>query len=147
MPTPGVSGQAAATPGEAPQSDDYLKDVQKGVQTLLSTREFVYYSYYSRIKQQISQYWEPNVREKVKIVYMQGRTIASAHDRVTQLLIVLDKQGNLIRVEVLGRSGVSDLDDAAVEAFRSAAPFPNPPKGMVEKDGLIKIRWDFILEA
>jgi protein TonB len=40
-----------------------------------------------------------------------------------------------------------DLDSAAVEAFRQAAPFPNPPKGMVEADGTIKIRWDFVLEA
>jgi TonB family protein len=146
-PTPGTSPQQAAEPGTAPATDDHLKDVQKGIQTLLSTREFVYYSYYSRIKQQISQYWEPNVREKVKIVYRQGRSIASAHDRVTQLLIVLDAQGNLIRVDVLSASGVHDLDDAAVEAFRSAAPFPNPPKGMVESDGTIKIRWDFILES
>jgi TonB family protein len=146
-PMQGMAAQAASTPGEATKTDDYLKDVQKGLQTMLSTREFVYYSYYQRIKEQISQYWEPGVREKVKIIYRQGRNIASAHDRVTQLLIVLDKNGVLLRIEVVSQSGVHDLDDAAVEAFRSAAPFPNPPKGMVESDGTIKIRWDFILEA
>ena len=48
---------------------------------------------------------------------------------------------------MLTQSGVIDLDSAAVEAFREAAPFPNPPKGMVEGDGTIKIRWDFVLEA
>jgi protein TonB len=48
---------------------------------------------------------------------------------------------------VVGPSGLTDLDDAAVEAFRAAAPFPNPPNGIVEGDGLIRIRWDFILEA
>lgn len=143
----GDNAQAAQNPGEATKSDDYLKDVSKGLQTMLTTREFVYYSYYARIKEQISQYWEPNVREKVKIIYRQGRNIASAQDRVTQLMIVLDNQGQLLRVEVITQSGVHDLDDAAVESFRSAAPFPNPPKGMVEADGTIKIRWDFILEA
>lgn len=146
-PTRGQAQQPNAVPGEEAQTDDYLKDVKKGIQTMLTTREFVYYSYYSRIKEQISQYWEPNVREKVKIVYRQGRTIASGHDRVTQLMIILDGSGQLIKIEVLGASGVNDLDDAAIEAFRSAAPFPNPPKGMVESDGTIKIRWDFILEA
>jgi TonB family protein len=146
-PQVGKSGQMAQKAGDPTQSDDYLRDVQKGLQTMLSTREFVYYSYYSRIKEQISQYWEPNVREKVKIVYRQGRSIASSHDRVTQLMITLDSRGQLLRVEVITASGVHDLDDAAVEAFRSAAPFPNPPKGMVESDGTIKIRWDFILEA
>jgi protein TonB len=146
-PSPGPPEQVVRAPGQSTQTDDYLKDVKNGLQTMLSTREFVYYSYYSRIKEQISQYWEPNVREKVKIVYRQGRNIASAHDRVTQLMITLDKNGGLIKVEVITASGVHDLDDAAIEAFRSAAPFPNPPKGIVEHDGTIKIRWDFILEA
>lgn len=146
-PSPQMAEQQAPRPGEEARTDDYLKDVNKGLQTILTTREFVYYSYYTRIKEKIGQYWEPSVREKVKIIYRQGRTIASAHDRVTQLLIVLDHQGNLIRVEVLGHSGVLDLDEAAVGAFQSAAPFPNPPKGMVEHDGTIKIRWDFILES
>lgn len=134
-------------PGEASASDDYLKDVKTGMQTLLSTREFVYFSYYQRIKDQIRQYWEPGVREKVKIIYRQGRTIASQKDRMTQLMITLDAQGGLVKIDVLSSSGVQQLDDAAVEAFKAAAPFPNPPGGMVESDGTIKIRWDFILEA
>ena len=40
-----------------------------------------------------------------------------------------------------------ELDDAAVEAFRQAAPFPNPPKGLIETDGTIKIRWNFVVES
>ncbi len=133
--------------GDPSQNDDYLKDVQSGLQTLLSTREFIYYSYYNRIKESLRQHWEPNVREKVKIIYRKGRNIASAKDRVTQVLVVLNNQGELIRVEVIGHSGVESLDAAAIEAFTNAAPFPNPPKGMIEKDGTIKIRWDFVLEA
>jgi TonB family protein len=137
----------STTPGEASQTDDYLKDVQTGMQTLLSTREFVYFSYYQRIKDQIRQYWEPGVREKVKIIYRQGRSIASSKDRMTQVLVTLDSSGALIKVEILNSSGVQQLDDAAAEAFKAAAPFPNPPAGMVESDGTIKIRWDFILES
>jgi len=34
------------------------------------------------------------------------------------VLITLDAHGDLERVEVLGQSGVQDLDEAAVEAFR-----------------------------
>jgi TonB family protein len=145
--TPGPRAPEREKNGDPSQSDDYLKDVNKGMQTLLSTREFVYYSYYSRIKDAIRQHWEPNVREKVKIIYRQGRTIASSKDRVTQVLVTLNSQGELLNVEVLSQSGVDQLDAAALEAFRAASPFPNPPKGMVESDGTIKIRWDFVLEA
>lgn len=145
--TPGPKAKVNDDQGDPSATDDYIKDVETGLQTLLSTREFVYYSYYSRIKEALRQHWEPNVREKVKIIYRKGRSIASAKDRVTQVLVVLNAAGDLIRVEVITRSGVEALDAAAVEAFREAAPFPNPPRGMVEKDGTIKIRWDFVLEA
>lgn len=145
--TPNAKDVAEGKSGDPSQSDDYIKDVDKGMQTLLSTREFVYYSYYQRIKEALRQYWEPTVKQKVKIMYRKGRQLASAQDRVTQILITLTAQGELERVEVIGQSGVTDIDDAAIEAFKQAAPFPNPPKGIVEKDGRIRIRWDFILEA
>lgn len=145
--TPNAIQENVKDPGKPSQTDDYIKDVDVGMQTLLSTREFIYYSYYQRIKESLRQHWEPTVREKVKIMFRKGRNLASAKDRITQVLITLDARGDLERVEVLGQSGVQDLDEAAVEAFRKSAPFPNPPKGIVESDGRIRIRWDFILEA
>jgi TonB family protein len=133
--------------GPVSQTNDFIKDTNPSLETLLSTREFVYYTYYQRIRAQIRQFWEPSIREKVKRIFATGRTIASEHDHITRVIIILDKNGNLMRVQVIGESGLKDLDDAAVEAFRAAEPFPNPPKGIVDKDGTIKINWDFVLEA
>jgi len=129
------------------RSADYLKDVNKGLQTQLSTREFLYYSYFKRVRGQIQQYWEPAIKDKMEKIMSRGRTIASAQDRVTKLLIVLNKSGVLVGIKILSESGIQDLDDTAIEAFKAAAPFPNPPSGLVEKDGTIKIRWDFVLQA
>lgn len=129
------------------QTSDYLKDVEKGAETLLSTREFVYYSFYARIRRQLNQHWGGKVREKMTKIIKEGRTIASTDDKVTRLMITLNRKGQLVKVQVLNDSGIRDLDDAAIEAFQEAAPFPNPPEGIVERDGTIKIRWDFILEA
>lgn len=139
--------EAAQKGGDVSQSSDYLKNVDQGIETLLNTREFKYYTYYNRIRKQLSQYWEPKVKEKVTTMFQQGRKIASAQDRTTKLLIVLDSTGTLVNVQVLSDSGVRDLDDAAIESFRAAAPFPNPPKGIIETDGTVKIRWDFVLET
>jgi protein TonB len=140
--------QTDAGSGQAPsQTNDFLKDTPPSLETVLNTREFIYYSYYQRIRTQIRQYWEPNIREIVKKIYASGRTIASEHDHITRVIIVLDSAGKVIKVQVVGESGVKDLDDAAVNALRSAAQFPNPPKGIVDADGTIKINWDFILEA
>lgn len=147
LPDPTEAEVAAGDGREASATDDHLKDVPTGLQTMLSTREFVYYSYYNRIKDKLRQHWEPKIKEKFERIVRQGRTIASEGDKITKVIIILDERGTLIRVQVVSRSGVTDLDDAAVEAFRAAAPFPNPPKGIVEEDGTIKIRWDFVLEA
>jgi len=133
--------------GDVSKTDYLGKDVDRGIETLLNTREFKYFTYYNRIRKQLSQYWEPKVREKMTTMFKQGRTIASSQDRTTKLLIVLNSVGTLVTVQVLSDSGVRDLDEAAVEAFRSAAPFPNPPKGIIESDGTVKIRWDFVLET
>ncbi len=129
------------------QTNDFLKETPPSLETVLATREFVYYTYFQRIRNQIRQYWEPSIREKVRHIFASGRTIASERDHITRVIVVLDQTGNLLKVQVIGESGVKDLDDAATEAFRAAAPFPNPPKGMVDKDGTIKVPWDFVIEA
>ncbi len=141
------SDQLGRPGAESSQTSDYLKDVEKGAETLLSTREFVYYSFYARIRRQLNQHWGGKVREKMTKIIKEGRSIASTDDKVTRLMITLNRKGQLVKVQVLNDSGIRDLDDAAVEAFQEAAPFPNPPEGIVEMDGTIKIRWDFILEA
>lgn len=145
-----IAGETPSNPttaGGASQTQDYLKDAHQGVETLLNTKEFKYYTYFNRIRKQLSQHWEPKVRDKLTKMFRQGRTIASDQDRITKLLIVLDPAGILVKVQIVSDSGVRDLDDAAIEAFKSAAPFPNPPRGIVDPDGTVKIRWDFILES
>lgn len=132
---------------EASRTSDYIKNVAESGETMLNTREFKYYTYYSRIRRQLSQHWEPKVKVKLNHLFRQGRRIASDKDHVTKLLIILDNRGLLVGVQVVTESGVTALDEAATDAFRAAAPFPNPPAGMVDPDGTVKIRWDFVLES
>ncbi len=146
-----ISEEFAIKPGsqdsvdKKSQSNDYLKDVKAGMQTLLNTKEYSYYSYYAKIKEALHAQWEPNVRDKVNIIQRDDRDIASVNNHVTRLLVILDKHGELIDVKVLNKSSNSHLDNAALEAFREAAPFPNPPPGLVDSNGTIRIRWDFVL--
>ena len=141
------TSQQQGRPGRESASQDYLKDKPKGMQTLLNTHEFVYYSYYQRIRKKIQNFWEPSIKQALTNILAQGRSIASAQDRITKIVVVLDNKGHLVNIQVLSESGLHDLDDAAIEAFRSAEPFPNPPKGLAEKDDHIRIRWDFVLEV
>ncbi len=135
----GDGGPLAAT-------DDRLEGVDRGDKTVLSTREFRYYSYYHRIKETLRQYWKPNVERKLAVLWSRGAKMKET-EVVTQVLVTLNRSGSVAQISRVVSSGFSDLDEAAMEAFREAAPFPNPPSGMVDPDGLVRIRWDFILKT
>lgn len=139
-PLPSSSGS------EASRTSDYLKDVDRGLETLLNTKEAKYYTYFNRIRSQLLQHWNGKLDVAFKKIHREGRSIASV-DHVTKLLFHLNSNGELVKVQYLTRSGVTDLDDAALEAFKAAAPFPNPPEGLVDNDGTAKIYWNFVVES
>lgn len=134
-------------PGQLAATSDYLKDVQQGAQTLLNTREYAYFSFYQRVRRQLEQYWEPGLRNRLKSMFERGRQLAADKEHATKLTVVMNAEGSITRVLVDGTSGMLDLDQAAIDAFNKAGPFPNPPKGMVEHDGTVKIEWEFVVKT
>jgi TonB family protein len=139
------SFQNGSSPQQASATQDHIDATEPSLMTQLNTREYKYYGYNMRIRSQLDQWYQTQLRDQLKKLLSRGRNIASENNKRTQLLIILNDKGNLVGVQVVGASGVRELDDAAVETFRKAAPFPNPPKGMVENDGTIRVRWDFVL--
>lgn len=136
------------TPGAA--TNDYLKDTKDSNRTMLNTKEFVYYSYYHRIRQKLEVAWNSKLRATLGSYsngMNGGRQLASEKNYVTGVIVVLDRNGKVTGVQMLERSGAHDLDQAAVDAFNEAGPFPDPPTGLVDEKGEIKIRWDFILQS
>lgn len=134
-----------ADAGQLPQ--DFVKGLQQGERTALNTREFVFYGYYQRIRDRLDRAWVPILREKLIRHYRSGRQLASEMDYITRVLVTLNVQGEIVRVQLLGKSGTGELDEAAVKAFNRAGPFPNPPKGIVDANGEIQIPWEFILKT
>lgn len=126
---------------------DFVPGVKEGDRTVLNTKEFVFYGYFQRIRERLDRAWVPLLRERIYKIYRSGRQLASDMDHTTRILVVLNNQGEIVKVTVLGESGSEDLDDAAVKAFNKAGPFPNPPSGIIGADGLVQIPWDFILKT
>lgn len=126
-------------------SNDYMKEIEEGVKTVVNTKEFIYYSYYNKIRTAIQKHWKKNVHEQVKIIYRDSRDLAEAAEKVTRIAVLIDKSGNLKDIEIIKNSGNNNLDRAATNAFEEAQPFPPPPEGILENDGNLRIRWDFVL--
>ncbi len=126
---------------------EYVKGFRDGEQTMLNTREYVFYGYFQRIRQRLDHAWEKSLRDRLTKYFYRGRQLASETDYMTQLLVSLDKEGRITRVQVIGVSGTGELDEAAIKAFNDAGPFPNPPTGLVDTRGQVLVRWDFVLKT
>lgn len=128
-------------------SNDYVNNVELGARTLLNTREYAYFSFYRRVRRQLEQFWEPGLRQKIRGMVQRGRMIAAEQEHATKLLVTLDVEGQITKVQIENSSGLLDLDEAAIEAFNRAGPFPNPPRGMLNEAGQVKVEWEFILKT
>lgn len=143
---PSATGQKGAVSTDA-ATNDYLRDVADGRGTLLNTKEYAYYGFYQRVRAQLEQYWEPSLRNRLRSLFSRGRSLASEVEHSTRLVVVLNRTGAIEKVLVQNTSGYVDLDEAAIDAFRKAGPFPNPPVGLVDRDGTVKVAWEFVLKT
>jgi TonB family protein len=127
-------------------TNDYVEGIPLGDLTQINTHEYVYFSFYHRIRQKLEQFWGRSIQEKAEIIHKAGRRIASESHVITALRVTLDELGEIIAISVIGPSGVRELDDAAIEAFNLAGPFPNPPKGLIV-DGQVVLEWGFVVKS
>ncbi len=115
----------------APQND--LLTEKLGAAVALNTREFVGAEYMNRIRRVVNFYWNQNL----------GNLASSTRARLTRpsyttgVAIVLNGDGALETISITREAGISPLDEAVVQAFRIAGPFPNPPEQLIRKDGRI----------
>ena len=128
------------------QNNDYVEDVPLGDMTRLNTVEYKYFGFYDRIRKKLEQFWGSSLREKSEYMYKAGRRMPAGIDRITSLLVTIDSTGNIVDVHVKSTSGITELDEAAIESFNKAGPFPNPPSGMI-KNGQATIEWGFVVKS
>lgn len=128
------------------RTNDFLSNIPLGDFTRLNTQEYKYYGFYHRIRQKLEQFWGLNIQEKANKIFKEGRSIASDSNLITGLTIALNDKGEIVDIVLKSTSGVKELDEAAVESFNQAGPFPNPPKGMI-RDGKAVIDWGFVVNT
>ncbi|MEM6290295.1 MAG: energy transducer TonB, partial [Myxococcota bacterium] len=149
--TPSLSPRAAKGLPDAvrknwspPGTRQNFDDVDEGDSTVLNTHRWKYASFFNRLKNDIDQYWDPVARLRARDP--DGR-INGTKTRRTKLMIILNGDGSLHKVKLVRSCNVDYLDDEAIRAVRSAAPFPNPPKGMLDPaDGKLYVPFGFIVE-
>ena len=124
-------------------TQDYLRDVDEGEETALNAKRWKFATFFNRVKDQVRDHWRPveeyRRRDPTGAIY-------GAQDRLTQVHVQLRPDGSLARVSLAQTCGVDFLDETAIDAFKQAQPFPNPPRQLVQASGLIDFDFGFYLE-
>ncbi|NVB41248.1 TonB family protein [Pseudenhygromyxa sp. WMMC2535] len=126
----------------APPSRPVLAEVERGQETMLDSKAHRYASFYKRVREQLLA--ELRLREAHDEVDPQHGEYGE-DPRRTAVLIRLDAKGELLEVFVERGSGAMHLDAEVVRAVRAAAPFPNPPKGLL-RGGRVELRFGVTLD-
>ena len=141
----GGSIDEAGTGGELAMAgapnNDYLPGVRPGERTALNAKRDFFASFWNRVSNQVEPYWVKHIRRaKPRPGELQRR------DYRTRANIVLGPDGSFVAVELVQSCGYPPWDEAVLAAFQDAAPFLNPPRGMVEADGKIHMDdWTFVV--
>ena len=147
--TPEVAGAEALMPTQqqvaraiGSGTSDHLEGIEEGAETALNAKKWKFASFFNRVKQQVREQWRPadEYRKRDPNFRIYGQ-----RDRFTLLRVELKPDGSLANVAVESPSGVEFLDDEAIEAFKLAQPFPNPPYQLIEK-GAISFGFGFFFE-
>lgn len=127
-------------------TNDYVEEVGLGDFTHLNTVEYKHYGFFHRIRQKLEQFWGKSLHEKANNIFRSGRRLPASDSLITSLQVTLNTKGEIVGVKILGTSGVRELDDAAIESFNEAGPFPNPPKDLLV-NGTATIEWGFVVKS
>jgi len=123
-------------------SNDYLKDVKKGDKTELNTKKFIYAAYFNKIKRAISKHWTPGF---VLMINDPKHHIYGKKNRFTKLKVMVSRNGSISKISVITSSGFDALDREAINAFKMAAPFQNPPEVLLNEDKELEIKFGFMV--
>lgn len=117
--------------------------VKVGSFTALNTDRYLFYTFYARIEELVRYRWETRVQRAIDSLDPRTAAMAGNRNWNTQVEFLLDRRGFLQKALIMKESGIPGFDAAAVNAFKEARVFPNPPQEMVEDDGYIHLKFTF----
>lgn len=122
---------------------EFIPEVKRGGFTSLNTDQFMFYTFYARINEQIRNRWVNQIRAFADYATpMELQSIAKRR-QITQVEVVLSPSGQHVKTLIHKASDSPGLDQAVTAAFLEAQPFNNPPSEIVADDGYIHLHYAF----
>lgn len=117
------------------------RELPEGSENLLNAQESIYYSFYQRLYSAIAPLWQTIVRETELEHSIQPGEYSTTVD------VVFDAEGNLVKINILQRSGIQAFDQAVQLSWRKVHSFPNPPKALLDPERRVHTGWTFVVRV
>jgi TonB family protein len=121
--------------------ENFIPEVKPGNQTALNTRAAPFAAYIARMHRSIHKLWGFGQLEDWD--EMSGSSPVNNPALMTELEIVLNRDGTIDKVGIVRSSGLGEYDAAAMDAAYSAGPYPDPPREIRSGNGKIYVHWRF----
>ncbi|MEM7403324.1 MAG: TonB family protein [Myxococcota bacterium] len=121
---------------------DDLSHLPTGDTTQLDTFSWRYATFFNRVKESVAQAWHP--ARQLRRYNPDGAGLKDSR-ATTQLLITINRTGELVKVVLLRSSGFDYLDQAAQMAFWRAQPFLKPPAALFGEQQQVSFRFSFVV--
>jgi len=118
-------------------SAGFVERLSLGRELKLTARALDYGAYINRMRTKLSQRWNP--QGTISPAMYSQRLVS------IDVAVVLNAKGEIVELRTLEGSRFLRFDEEAMRSLREAAPYPNPPKSLIQDDGLIYMPWTFVL--
>lgn len=118
-------------------SPGFVRRLQRGEELKVNAFGLDYGQYIVRMRERLAQRW--NWKKSLTANMYNYQQIS------VQVAVVLNSEGQLEDIRVIKSSFFESFDDVAIEAFKKAEPFPNPPQSLIQDDNRVYLPWEFLL--
>jgi|GEM_PF-1601463 len=119
---------------------DFLPGIKIGGKTYLDAAAFPDVAYFTRLKRVFRLRFNPAPPLRQ---YFSGNKVVLGKVNVT-MAVTVAPGGQLKDLFVVKSSGIPGYDAEALQTIRESAPFSAPPTKVCDKDGMLRMTWNFI---
>jgi TonB family protein len=120
--------------------NDFFPNIKIGGKTYLNTAAFPDVQYFTQLKRIFRLRFNPISPLRR---HFAGNRVVTGKVGVS-MAVVVGRDGKLKELFVIKSSGIPGYDSEALRTVRESAPFSAPPVKVMDKDGALRMNWNFI---
>ncbi len=119
---------------------DFFPNIKIGDKTYLNAAAFPDVQYFTQLKRIFRLRFNP--APPLRAHFAGNRVVVGTIN--VSMAVSVAPDGRLKELFVVKSSGIPGYDEEALRTIRESAPFASPPQKVLDKDGILRMNWNFI---